>query len=198
MRSVQDQIVAYDLGKVKGPQDYEQLLRALGQALAKESLQKFELTPAANGFHIRATAASLLEPSVVERLADRGRPYSYKLPNRKNGDDKTPLFTESAKAPIEIQFMVQDIQKLEIDGRARRVDAHSMANAASLSQVLRCLVAYLNQKRARLLRLSRDGETVSLEYETSLGSQIKEAFNANGLYDMWVRMYMQRAGRVSH
>jgi hypothetical protein len=121
-----------------------------------------------------------------------------KLPNHNDVDEKVPLVTESAKAPVEIQFTMQDIQKLEIDGRARRVDAHSMANAASLSQVLRCLGAYLNQKRARLLRLSRDRETVSLEYETSLGSQIKEGFNANGLYDMWVRMYMQRAGRVSH
>jgi hypothetical protein len=120
------------------------------------------------------------------------------LSNHNNADEKTRLVAELTKAPAEIQFTIQDIEKLEINGRARRVDAHAMANAASLSQVLRCLGAYLNQKRARLVKLSRDGETVSLEYETSLGSQIKEAFNANGLYDMWVRMYMQRAGRGSH
>jgi hypothetical protein len=198
MPYVQDQIVAYDLGEKKEVQGYEQLLRAVGQALEKNNLQNFELTPAASGFHIRATAASLFELSVDERLANRDRPFQYKLPNHNNADEKTPLVTESAKASVEIQLTIQDIRKLEIDGRARRVDPHSMANAASLSQVLRCLGAYLNQKRARLLKLSRDGETVSLEYETSLGSQIKEAFNANGLYDLWVRMYMQRAGRVGH
>ena len=198
MPSVQHQVVAYDPGEIKEAQGYEQLLRAVGQALEKDNLQDFELTPAANGFHIRSSAASLLEPGVVEPPANRDRPLLIKLPNHNDVDEKVPLVTESAKAPVEIQFTMQDIQKLEIDGRARRVDAHSMANAASLSQVLRCLGAYLNQKRARLLRLSRDRETVSLEYETSLGSQIKEGFNANGLYDMWVRMYMQRAGRVSH
>ena len=198
MRSVQDQIVAYDLGKIKVAQNYAQRLRALGQALENESLQNFELSPAGSGFHIRVTAASMLEPGVVERGANHDRRVVYKLSNHNNADEKTRLVPESTKAPAEIQFTIQDIEKLEINGRARRVDAHEMANAASLSQVLRCLGAYLNQKRARLLKLSRDGETVSLEYETSLGSQIKEAFNANGLYDIWVRMYMQRAGRVSH
>jgi len=198
MRSVQDQIVAYDPGKIKEAQNDEQLLRALGQALENEGLQNFELSPAASGFHIRVTAASMLEPGVVERAANHDRRVVYKLSNHNNADEKTRLVAELTKAPAEIQFTIQDIEKLEIDGLARRVDAHSMANAASLSQVLRCLGAYLNQKRARLVKLSRDGETVSLEYETSLGSQIKEAFNANGLYDMWVRMYMQRAGRGSH
>ena len=198
MRSVQDHTVAYYTGKIKEAQNYEQLLRALGQALEKENLQIFELTPAANGFHIRGTAASLLEPRVDKGSANRVRPFLNTLPNHNSVDEMTPLVTGSAKPPVEIQFTIQNIQKFEIDGRGRRVDAHAMANAASLSQVLRCLGAYLNQKRARLLKLSRDGETVSLEYETSLGSQIKEAFNANGLYDIWVRMYMQRAGRGSH
>ena len=198
MLSIQDQIVAYDPEKIKEAQGYEQLLRALGQALEKDNLQNFELTPAANGFHIRSSAASLLAPRVGEPPANRDRPLLNTLSNHSNFDEKTPLVTESAKAPVEIQLTMQDIQQLEIDGRARRVDAHSMANAASLSQVLRCLGAYLNQKRARLSLSRRDGETVSLEYETSLGSQIKERFNANGLYDVWVRMYMQRAGRVSH
>jgi len=198
MSSVQDQIVAYDPGKVKEAQGYEQLLRAVGQALEKDNLQNFELIPADNGFHIRGSAACLLDPSVDEPPANRVRAFLNKLPTHNNVDENTPLAAESAKAPVEIQFTIKDIQQLEIDGYARRVDAHLIANAASLSQVLRCLGAYLNQKRARLLRLTRDGETFSLEYETSLGSQIKEGFNAKGLYDMWVRMYMQRAGRVSH
>ncbi len=160
MTSLQDQIVAHDAENLNGPQSYEQLLRAIGQALEKDHLQSFELTPVSNGFHIRGSAAP--------------------------------------ESPIKVQFTIQDIQQLEFDGRARRVDTHSMANPASVSQVLRCLGAYLKQKRARLLRLMRDGQTVSLEYETSLGSQFKEEFSAKDLYDMWVRMYMQRAGRLNH
>jgi len=197
MTTVQDQIVAYGPENVKDAQGYEQLLRAVGQALEKARLQSFELTPLRNGFHIRGSAAALVEANLAESTASGVRSLLNKLPNHRDGDEKIPLAPESVNPPVEIKFTIRDIQQLESEGRARRVDGHSMANAASLSQVLRCLGAYLNQKRARLLKLTRDGETVSLEYETSLGNQIKEGFSATGLYDMWVRMYMQRAGRVN-
>jgi len=197
MSSAQNQIVAHELGKVNEAQGYEQLLRAVGQALEKDNLQNFELTPVGNGFRVSGTVAPFVEPSLAERTASRVRSLLSKSINHSNGDENISLATEATKSPVAIQFTIQDIQQLEIDGRGRRVDGHSMANAASLSQVLRCLGAYLNQKRARLLRLTRDGETVSLEYETSLGSQIKEGFSATGLYDIWVRMYVQRAGRLN-
>ena len=198
MTSVYDQIVAYEPGKLKDAQGYEQILRTVGQALEKENFQSFEITPAGNGFRIRGSVAPLVEASVADSSASRVGSLLNKLPNQSNGEGKMPLATETAKSPVEIRLTIEDIQRLEVDGRARRVDGQSMANAASLSQVLRCLGAYLNQKRARLLRLTRDRETVSLEYQTSLGSQIKEGFSATGLYDMWVRMYMQRAGRLNH
>ena len=198
MTSFQDQIVAYEPGMLKAAQGYQQLLRAVGQALEKDNVQSFELTPAENGFRIRGSSAPLVEAGVAESNASRVHPLLKNLPNHRDGDEKLPPTTESAKSPVEIQFTMPDIQRPENEGRGRRIDGHLMANAASLSQVLRCLGAYLNQKRARLLRLTRDGETFSLEYESSLGSQIKEAFSAKGLYDMWVRMYMQRTGRLNH
>lgn len=198
MTSVQDQIVAHDPRNAKEARGYEQVLRTIGQALEKDHLQNFELIPVGNGFHIRGTAAALVETSIADRTASQVRSPLNKLPHHGNGDENSALAAESAKAPVEFHFTSQDVQQLEVEGRGHRVDGHLMANAASLSQVLRCLGAYLNQKRARLLRLTRDGETVALEYETSLGSQIKEAFSAQGLYDMWVRMYMQRASRLNH
>jgi hypothetical protein len=91
---------------------------------------------------------------------------------------------------------VQDIERIESVGQARRQDPHRLADTTSLSQVLRCMGAYLNQKCARLLRLARAADVVTLEYETSLGSFMKESFSASGLYDLSVRMYVQRADRV--
>jgi hypothetical protein len=38
---------------------------------------------------------------------------------------------------------------------------------------------------------------VAVEYETSLGSKMKETFAVRDLYDLWVRMYLQRQGRTS-
>ena len=170
MALVHDQTVAHSRETLSDMLGYEQLLRAVGQALEKQNFQSFEMTQVGDEFCIRGMLAS----AVKENLADR-----------------------AANMPVELQFTQQDIQRLESEGQARRVDSQRTANASSLSQELRCLGAYLNQRRARLLKLTREGEKISLEYETSLGSQLKESFGANGLYDMWVRRYMQRAGRVN-
>ena len=70
--------------------------------------------------------------------------------------------------------------------------------AASLSQVLRCIGADLNQKRARLCKIMRQIDCIIIEYETSLGSRIKETLTVKDLYDLWVRMYMQRSERASN
>ena len=196
MTLVRDQGVAYNRRSDSDVRGYEQLLRAVGQALEKHNFQSFEMTAVGDEFRIRSTAPAVFEePLGGDRGASRIRSFLEKFPNRRDGGEHVPQTAESVKSPIQLQFTLQDIQQLEFDGRARRTDGQQMANASRLSQVLRCLGAYLNQKRARLLKLTRDGEAVLIEYESSLGSQMKESFSAKGLYDMWVRMYLQRAGR---
>ncbi|MGE5852575.1 MAG: hypothetical protein ACM35E_05485, partial [Deltaproteobacteria bacterium] len=96
---------------------------------------------------------------------------------------------------IELQYTSKDIDRLEQEGRANRTDPNRIPEHSRLSQVLRCVGAYLVQRRARLVKLWRDGDSVSLEYQTSLGNLLKETLVVGELYDLWVRMYMQRAAR---
>jgi hypothetical protein len=98
---------------------------------------------------------------------------------------------------MELCYTAQDVERLEDEGRSRRGRSETMADAASLSQVLRCIGAYLNQKRARLCKITRDIDCLRIEYESSLGSKRTECFGANDLYDLWVRMYLQRSTRAS-
>ena len=198
MTLVRDQGVAYNRRSDSDVRGYEQLLRAVGQALEKHNFQSFEMTAVGDEFRIRSTAAAVVEEHLADRGTSRIPSFLDRFPNRSDGGGHIPQTAESSKSPVELQFTLQDIQQLESEGRARRTDGQQMANASSLSQVLRCLGAYLNQKRARLLKLTRDGEAVLIEYESSLGSQMKESFSAKGLYDMWVRMYLQRAGRSAN
>ena len=195
MTLVRDQGVAFNPRNVSDVQGYEQLLRAVGQALEKHNFQSFEMTPVGDEFRIHSTAPAVDEERLADRATSRNRSFLDRLPNGSDGGAHVPQTAESSKSPVELQSTLQDIQQLESEGRARRTDGQQMANASSLSQVLRCLGAYLNQKRARLLKLTRHGEAVLIEYESSLGSRMKESFSAKGLYDMWVRMYLQRAGR---
>jgi hypothetical protein len=170
---------------------YEQNLRAIGQALEGQGIGSFGITPIGSHFLVQGTGAPVSSRGGIRFLWS-------KLPNFNSdrqigGNDSTA----AEKSILELQFTLEDIQRLELEGRARRVDPHQMANASSVSQVLRCLGAYLNHKRARLIKLTRQEDAVAVEYVTSLGNPMKESFSAKDLYDMWVRMYMQRAARTS-
>ena len=198
MTLFQGQIDTRNGEKSKDIVGYERLLRVIGQALEKHRFSSFELTPAGEGFFIRGQFEPAPKGSLTDRTASRIRSLLDRMPNRGGRDGIEPGFPSSgAKGPSELLLTLDDIERLDADGRARRVDSQQMVNTSSLPQVLRCLGAYLNQKRASLLKLSSQGDELLLEYQTSLGSRRQASFSATAIYDIWVRMYLQRAGRAS-
>jgi hypothetical protein len=173
---------------------YAQPLRAIGQALETLNIQSFEMEPVGDDFFVRGNVPVT---SAVTNYELR-RTIWGKLPSasgEKEEDGKSSNL--KVDSPVELLYEVKDIERLEEEGRSKRVNPHGTANPSSLSQVLRCIGAYLNQKRARLLKLSREAESVSVEYETSLGTSMKEMLSPTDLYDLWVRMYLQRAERTT-
>lgn len=196
MTFVPDQIVGHNGGNHKAMQSYERLLRVVGQALEKNHFHSFELTPSREGFHIRGVVEAPPKENLADRATSRIRSLLERLPNRNESDG--PAFRTAgngAQGLTELLLTIPDIERLESEGQARRVEASRMVNTSSLPQVLRCLGGYLSQKRARLVKLVCERDGLTLEYETSLGSQRKEIFSATAIYDIWVRMYLQRAGR---
>jgi len=200
MSHSQGQVNELEGGLMTAMSGYAQPLRAIGQALETLNLQSFELEPIGEDFYVRGTLTrsdAELSSDVVtlDKLsAIWGKIPGFDHPDRERQSRNGTAVVES----IELHYTIRDIDRLEQEGQARRVDPHRMPDTASLSQVLRCVGAYLNQKRARLLRLWRDTESVSIEYETSLGSKLKETLAVAELYDLWVRMYVQRAEREGH
>jgi hypothetical protein len=182
-----------DLKPVRG---YERLLRVVGQAMEKNNFHSFELTPVGENFHVWGSTQSASKENIADRTARGIRSFFDRLPNRNGSDGPAMQPSETvANGRAELLLTLREIQRLDTEAQAQRVDPTRMVNTSSLPQVLRCLGAYLSQKRARLLKVTRQGEELLLEYETSLGSQRKESFNATAIYDIWVRMYLQRAGR---
>lgn len=178
-----------------GPIGYAQPFRAIGQALETLNLQIFELEPNGEDFLIRGhlpksdATANALSPASLNTVW--GNPPPLGSQNRR--EQNAPIFP--LLSPIELQYTSKDIERLEQEGRASRADPNRIPEHSSLSQVLRCVGAYLEQKRARLIKLWRDSDSVSLEYQTSVGSTLKDKLVVGELYDLWVRMYMQRAKR---
>ena len=178
---------------------YAQVLRAIGQALETLKLQSFEVEPVGEEFSVRGTIApggDAIGDGQVNRSQMRAIWGELPNPNRA-ADEPARIDASSTTTTVELRYTNRDVERLDYEGQLRRMDPSRVADAGSLSQILRCIGAYLNQKRARLLKIAREGEAVLLEYETSLGSQMKESFTLSGLYDLWVRMYLQRTGRVS-
>jgi len=188
---------------MNGIMGYAQLLRAIGQALETLNIQSFEIEPLGGNFFIRGnvlstSSAELLDGNKKLTYDELRRAIWGKLPDANGGNvEDTDATSLTVHSPVELLYGVKDVERLEEEGRSKRVNPQGTANPSSLSQVLRCIGAYLNQKRARLLKLSREAETVAVEYETSLGTTIKEIFSLSDLYDLWVRMYLQRAERTS-
>jgi len=160
-----------------GVTDYTQPLRAIGQALEGMNIRSFELEPVGEEFILRGTVPG----SSQGRTLYNPREQSYL----------------GGLTQIELRYSLREIDLLEKAGLSRRGDFGKPADASSLSQVLRCIGGYLQQKCAHLVKVTRALDSVAVEYETSLGSKMKETFAVRDLYDLWVRMYLQRQGRTS-
>jgi len=182
---------------MNGVTEYAQALRAIGQALETLRVQKFEMQPIGEDFLVRgdiSTSGSLEldHPDASGRLrrtiwGDAPREYTQ-------GVEREAAAVVSA---VELLYGSADVERLETAGRSRRTDSHGTPEPSSLSQTLRCIGGYLGQKRAHLRKLSREGDAISVEYDTSLGTSVKEVFEPDNLYNLWVRMYLQRAERAT-
>jgi hypothetical protein len=200
MSLAHDEIGPATGGLMSGMIGYAQPLRAIGQALETLNLTAFELEPTGDDYYVRGVLAAT-HPALSQDgpTSERLSTVWGRLPPREqeNANSETtaaaPMLT-----PIELQYTPKDVDRLEQEGQARRTDVHRIPDTATLSQVLRCIGAYVNQKPARLVKIIRELDAVTIEYETSLGTQMRETFGTSALYDLWVRMYMQRAERETN
>jgi hypothetical protein len=179
--------------------EYAQRLRAIGQALETLNVLAFEMEPDGEAYIVRGAMAVSTPEMANQRLSlDNLRSIWATVPGQKvsigtGQRAKNPTATST----IDLNYSTQDVERLELEGRAKRGSAEKIADPVSLSQLLRCIGAYLTQKVARLQKLSWEGDSLLVEYETSLGSRIQETLAASDLYDLGVRMYLQRASRIS-
>jgi hypothetical protein len=112
-----------------------------------------------------------------------------------------PSATPAERVPgssrlLRLQFTQADIDQLERDGQALRSDWERSPLSHSLPQVLRTVGWYVDHKKGQLQKISRSGETLSVSYTGSLGTQKIETLTLLQIYDMWVHLYKQRKGHI--
>jgi hypothetical protein len=82
-----------------------------------------------------------------------------------------------------------------MEARSRRKESGGRPEAHTLSQILRAVGAFVDQKQGRLIGVQMAGQDVTIEYESALRQKLTEKFTVATLYDYWVKMYLKRRGR---
>jgi hypothetical protein len=91
-----------------------------------------------------------------------------------------------------MQFTPDDIERMERQGHALESLWEDVPDFRRVSQILRTVGTYVNQKSGRLLRVSKQAQTVTLRYKDFSGSEHREEFTHENLYDFWVNVYLRK------
>lgn len=169
---------------------FSQLLRPVGQMLEPLQIESFSLKVEDGGIAVHAQKpreARGKKPDVSLRV-------SWQIFRRKKS--KTPSEPQPTSGALELRYSHDDIARMDAEGQSRRQGgAGGSPEAHNLSQILRAVGAFVDQKQGRLVAISKDGQDITIEYESVLKRAQTENFTVASLYDYWVKMYLRRRER---
>ena len=156
--------------------DYEILLRTIGQQLENEQVDSFAVEIEGKKVFISG-GSGVLKPENFQRgnKSNINRTNSeriVKADDLKSEDRRFHLSPRTFRGC----YSIEDIYRLDKEGKAKRKDQDRIPNGQSISQVLRAMGAYVSRKEARLYSVAvRDG-SIEIVYETDVGKQSKDIF----------------------
>jgi hypothetical protein len=168
--------------------NFSQLLRPVGQMLEPLQIESFSLKVEDRGIAVYAERHETPQPAPNVSLK-----VTWQIFRRKK--------VESAQDPqpssgtLEIHYTHEDIARMDDEGQSKRTGAPGSPEAHTLSQILRAVGAFVDQKQGRLLSVAKEGQEISIEYESALKRALTEKFTVASLYDYWVKMYLRRRER---
>src|SRR5215813_13323846 len=169
---------------------YAQLLRPVGQILEPMQLDSFSLRIEAGGIAVHAEKRE-------ERHAPPPREVSLRVVWQSLRKKKAEPVNEPqpSSGVLELHYTTDDIARADTEGQARRNTTGGTPEAHTLSQILRAVGGYVDQKGGRLAGVTKGHEEITIEYDSALNKKMIEQFTVASLYDYWVKMYMRRKQR---
>ena len=169
--------------------NFSQLLRPVGQMLEPLQIESFSLKVEEQGIAVyaeRQQTPRVPAPEVSLKV-------SWQIFRRKKTE--TVQDPQPSSGTLEMHYSHDDIARMDNEGQNKRTSAAGSPEAHTLSQILRAVGAFVDQKQGRLLGVSKDGQDISIEYESALKRNATEKFTVASLYDYWVKMYLRRRQR---
>ena len=175
---------------------YEHILRAIGQGLEALSVEAFDLQVANDTFLIQGAATQKDSKQNAANLSAFKRSFLDICHISKKSSGTPAVKAGGSSRSLRLEFTQTDIDKLERDGQALRSDWNGSPLAHSLPQLLRTVGWYVDHKEARLHRISKKGDSLTVSYLGWIGTAKIETFTLLQLYDMWVHLYKRRKGYI--
>lgn len=168
--------------------NFSQLLRPVGQMLEPLQIESFSLKVEDRGVAVFAAKHEAPQPAPDVSLR-----VSWQIFRRKKVEPAQD--PQPSSGTLEIHYTHEDIARMDDEGQNKRTGAQGSPEANTLSQILRAVGAFVDQKQGRLLSVTKDGQDISIEYESALKREMTEKFTVASLYDYWVKMYLRRRDR---
>ena len=171
--------------------NYAALLRPVGQILESLRIDNFTLRVDDAGVSLRGQKPQpRKEPAAPQAMSLRVVWQSLRGKKQEPVEEPQP-----SSGILELNYTHEDIGRVDDEAKSRRVDAGGRPEAHALSQLLRAVGGIVDQKQGRLISITREGQDITVEYESTLNQKIVEKFTSATLYDFWVRMYLRRSNR---
>jgi hypothetical protein len=167
---------------------YAALLRPIGQMLETLRIESFAVKPDGEGFIIRDKTRNRAQ------LTPRERTFLAELHSNHTASLDKEDALRLAAGVFEWHVTKDDVERFEREGRRRRGGPEHTLDTHSVSQILRVIGSILDQKRGRMVCVSKDEQVVTVEYTLPGGQRNSEEYKLPMLYDCWVRMYKKRTG----
>lgn len=165
------------------------MLRPVGQTLDNLRIESFTVITDDDGFIVRDKTRNRAQ------LTPREKAFLSELSASHSALRAKQDALRLANGIIEWHLTSADIEKLEQAGRERRREGEQVADSHSMSQILRSIGEIVDQKRGRLISVSKVESLITVEYLSSMGRLITENYTMPMMYNFWVRSYKRRAAR---
>ena len=169
--------------------NYSQLLRPVGQMLEPLHIEVFSLRLEDEGVFVRAQKPADPPPPPQEVSL---RVVWQSLRRKKTVPVLEP---QPSSGVLELRYSHEDIGRMDSEGKTQRKGGGSSPEAHALSQILRAVGAFVDEKHGRLFGVTKSGLEITIEYESALRQKLIEKHTVSSLYDYWVKMYLRRRDR---
>jgi hypothetical protein len=179
------------------PADYARHLRAIGQDLENLHLSTFNLEYVGDAYLVWVRVDHETDPHPVFRISKNRlqKLWRNKMPARPFGHEERDGRSQSETGK-RLRYSVQELDRIELEQRARRQQQSGNTDGHRLSQLLRTVGDLVSERGERLLGIAWQELSVSVVVEKSNGRKEIDVFRPDNLYDLWVRMYLKRDNRA--